>query len=47
VAACADAVVVGSAVVNQIARHGQSPDLVPRVVEFTTALIQAVKTAPL
>ena len=43
VAACADAVVVGSAVVNQIARHGQSPDLVPRVVEFTTALIQAVK----
>jgi tryptophan synthase alpha chain len=43
VAASADAVVVGSAVVNQIARHGQSPDLVPRVMEFTTALIQAVK----
>jgi tryptophan synthase alpha chain len=43
VAACADAVVVGSAVVNQIARHGQSPDLIERVMEFTTALIQAVK----
>jgi tryptophan synthase alpha chain len=43
VAANADAVVVGSAVVNQIARHGQSPDLVTRVMEFTRALIQAVK----
>jgi tryptophan synthase alpha chain len=43
VAASADAVVVGSAVVNQIARHGQSPDLIPRVMEFTNALIQAVK----
>ena len=43
VAASADAVVVGSAVVNQIARHGQSPDLVPRVMEFTSGLIQAVK----
>ena len=43
VAACADAVVVGSAVVNQIALHGRSPDLVPRVVDFTAALIQAVK----
>jgi tryptophan synthase alpha chain len=43
VAACADAIVVGSAVVDQIARHAQSPDLVPRVVEFTSTLIQAVK----
>jgi tryptophan synthase alpha chain len=47
VAACADAVVVGSAVVNQIARHGQSPDLVARVMEFTSALIRAVKQQPL
>ena len=46
VAASADAVVVGSAVVNQIARHGQSPDLVPRVMAFTSALIQAVKPQP-
>ena len=43
VAACADAVVVGSAVVNQIARHGQSPDMIARVMEFTGALIRAVK----
>ena len=43
VSACADAVVVGSAVVDQIARHGKSPDLVARVVEFTTPLIQAIK----
>jgi tryptophan synthase alpha chain len=43
VAACADAVVVGSAIVNQIAQHGQSPDLIPRVMSFTTTLIQAVK----
>jgi len=42
VAASADAVVVGSAVVNQIAQHGQSPDLIPRVADFTTRLIQAV-----
>jgi tryptophan synthase alpha chain len=43
VAASADAVVVGSAIVNQIARHGKSPNLVPSVVNFTTALIQAVR----
>jgi tryptophan synthase alpha chain len=46
VAASADAVVVGSAVVNQIAQHGQSPDLIPRVLAFTTKLIQAVKPPP-
>lgn len=43
VASSADAVVVGSAVVNQIALHGQSPDLISRVMDFTTTLIQAVK----
>ena len=31
VAASADAIVVGSAIVNQIAEHGKSTDLVPRV----------------
>jgi tryptophan synthase alpha chain len=46
VAASADAVVVGSAVVNQIAQHGQSPDLIPRVLAFTTALLHAVKPPP-
>jgi tryptophan synthase alpha chain len=43
VAACADAIVVGSAVVNQIAQHGREPDLVPRVTEFVQGLASAVK----
>jgi tryptophan synthase alpha chain len=43
VAASADAVVVGSAIVNQIAARGKDPDLVARVTEFTAGLIQAVK----
>ena len=40
----ADGAVVGSAVVNQIAQHGKSPDLVPRVTEFVKSLADAVKT---
>jgi tryptophan synthase alpha chain len=43
VAASAEAVVVGSAIVNQIAAHGKSADLVARVTEFTAALVKAVK----
>jgi tryptophan synthase alpha chain len=43
VAASADAVVVGSAIVDQVARHGQSPDLVKRVIEFAKPLLEAVK----
>lgn len=43
VAAHAEAVVVGSAVVNQIAQHGRSPDLVLRVTEFVKQLAAAVK----
>ena len=43
VASSADAVVVGSAVVNQIALHGKSPDLVERVAGFVQPLIRAVK----
>jgi tryptophan synthase alpha chain len=43
VADYADAVVVGSAIVNQIAQHGKSPDLIARVTAFTKSLIQAVK----
>src|SRR2546427_5506317 len=42
VASCADAVVVGSAVVNQIAEHGKSPELVKQVRSFVTALVKAV-----
>jgi tryptophan synthase alpha chain len=44
VAATADAVVVGSAVVNQIAEHGKSKDLVARVSAFVKSLAGAVKS---
>jgi tryptophan synthase alpha chain len=44
VASSADAVVVGSAVVNQIARHGRANDLVERVGTFVKSLAAAVKT---
>jgi tryptophan synthase alpha chain len=43
VAACAEAIVVGSAVVNEIARHGSGPRLVPAVTAFTSNLIRAIK----
>ena len=43
VAASAEAVVVGSAIVDQIARHGTSPDLIQHVGQFVAPLIQAVK----
>ena len=43
VAASADAVVVGSAIVNQIARLGKSPEMVPQVAQFVAALNAAVK----
>ena len=43
VAAHAEAIVVGSAVVNQIALHGQSPDLVARVAGFVKSLVSATK----
>src|ERR1700733_12871524 len=44
VAAEADGCVVGSAIVNQIAEHGKSPDLVARVGAFVKSLADAVKT---
>jgi len=43
VAAQAEAVVVGSAIVNQIAQHGRSPGLVARVSSYVQTLVQAVK----
>ena len=43
VASVAEAVVVGSAVVNQIAQHGKSKDLVKRVGKFVKSLADAVK----
>jgi tryptophan synthase alpha chain len=45
VAASAEAVVVGSAIVDQIARHGRAVDLVERVGEFVKSLVEAVKQA--
>jgi tryptophan synthase alpha chain len=44
VAQPADAVVVGSAIVNQIAENGKSPDLVAKVGAFVKSLSDAVKT---
>lgn len=43
VAECADAVVVGSAVVSRIAALGNRPALVPQVSEFVASLVRAVK----
>ncbi len=43
VAASAEAVVVGSAIVNQIAQFGKSSDLVPTVAAFVRTLVDAVK----
>jgi tryptophan synthase alpha chain len=43
VASVADAVVVGSVVVNQIAKHGKSKDLVKRASEFVKTLEMAIK----
>ncbi len=43
VAATAEAVVVGSAIVDQIARHGRSPELLERVTAFTRPLLLAAK----
>jgi tryptophan synthase alpha chain len=43
VAAHAQAVVVGSAIVNQIAQLGRDPALVSRVAEFVKPLVAAVK----
>lgn len=40
----ADGCVVGSAVVNQIAEHGKSPELVRKVSEFVKSLADAVKS---
>ena len=43
VAENADAVVVGSAVVNQIAQYGKSAELLDRITGFVRPLVQAVK----
>jgi tryptophan synthase alpha chain len=43
VASSSDAVIVGSAVVNQIAEHGKSAELVAKVSQFVKSLADAVK----
>jgi tryptophan synthase alpha chain len=43
VAQYAEAIVVGSAVVNQIAEHGKNPDMISRVGNFVQTLVSAVK----
>lgn len=43
VAQSAEAIVVGSAIVNQIAMHGKAPDMVAKVTDFTKELVDAVK----
>jgi len=43
VAVNAEAIVVGSAIVDQIAKYGKSPLLVPCVKEFVKSLVDAVK----
>ncbi len=45
VAGLADAVVVGSAIVERIARHGQSAGLTSAIIEFVRPFIEAVKKA--
>ena len=44
VASEGDGCVVGSAIVNQIAEHGKSPELVAKVGAFVKSLADAVKT---
>jgi len=34
---------VGSAIVNQIAQHGKSPNLVDKLGTFVTSMVRAVK----
>ncbi|HAV64770.1 MAG TPA: tryptophan synthase subunit alpha [Verrucomicrobiales bacterium] len=45
VARNAEAVVVGSAIVNQIAEHGKNPELVATVERFVGELVKATKSA--
>ena len=42
VAQLADAIVVGSAVVNQIAAHGRSPELVNTIGTFVQSLARGI-----
>jgi tryptophan synthase alpha chain len=43
VAQHAEAIVIGSAIVNQIAEHGRNPNLVSQVTQFVKPLVEATK----
>jgi tryptophan synthase alpha chain len=45
VAASAEAIVVGSAIVNEVAKHGAAPDLVDRVSNFVRPLLAPTRQA--
>jgi tryptophan synthase alpha chain len=42
-ARAADAVVVGSAIVNQIAKHGKNRQMAPKVARFVGAMVRGVR----
>jgi tryptophan synthase alpha chain len=43
VANCSDAIVVGSAIVNQIAEHSDTPEMPKQVAEYVKTLVEAIK----
>lgn len=43
VADCSDAIVVGSAIVNQVAEHGNAPNMVQQVAGYVKTLVKAIK----
>ena len=43
VADCSDAIVVGSAIVNQVAEHGDAPDMAQQVAGYVKTLVEAIK----
>jgi tryptophan synthase alpha chain len=43
VADCSDAIVVGSAIVNQVAEHGDAPDMAHQVAGYVKTLVEAIK----
>ena len=43
VADCCDAIVVGSAIVNQVAEHGDAPDMAQQVAGYVKTLVEAIK----
>ena len=40
---CSDAIVVGSAIVNQVAKHGDTPDMPHQVAKYVKTLVESIK----